>query len=203
MSDPRGPRFGRSIAELFVIFVGVSAAFFVENYREGRQELQELEQAVDGLVFELGHYSERTLVHASAIERALGDWQAEDALGRRAIPGDYTIPGALRPPAPAWETTVASGTANLLEPTIRMELGWFYNEFLGIHDNHARQVEFSEREILPRATLGPDAFYGADGRVLPQFAVHMSLLEDFGTGLQRMARWADSLRNVLLETGGR
>ena len=64
MTDRGGA--GRHAAELLVIFIGVSAAFFVENYRERQQEYEELDQAVDGIVFELGHYSERTGVHARA-----------------------------------------------------------------------------------------------------------------------------------------
>lgn len=206
MSDmPRASRLRpvRFVAELIVIFVGVSSAFVVENYRERQRELEELDQAVDGIIFELGHYSTRTVVHAEGVTDAISRWQTEDAAGRRAIPGDYTIPGALRPPTPAWETTVASGTANLLEPSLRMDLGWFYNEFLGIHANHARHVEFSEQEILPRAVRGADAFYGPDGELLPEFVVHMELLSEFGTGLTRMARWADSLQAVLTRTRGR
>lgn len=197
------PAIGRLAAELVVIFIGVSAAFFVENYRENRQELEELDQAVDGIIFELGHYAERTLVHADAIRSEISRWETEVAAGLKAIPADYTIPGALRPPSPAWETSVASGTANLLEPTIRMELGWYYNEFVGVHANHVRQVEFSEREIRPRLLIGPDAFYAPDGTLLPRFQVHMDLLGTFGDDLRMTARWADSLRNVLIETRGR
>ncbi len=201
MTDRRSA--GRLAAELLVIFIGVSAAFFVENYRERQQEYEELDQAVDGIIFELGHYSERTGVHTRAALASVATWEVEDEAGRRAIPGYYIIPGALRPPAPAWETTVAAGTANLLEPTLRMDLGWYYIEFLGIHANHARHVEFTEREILPRARLGPDAFYGPDGEMLPEFRVHMELLVEFGEALDRMTRWADSLRSVLQDTRGR
>jgi hypothetical protein len=143
------------------------------------------------------------VIHADAIIADIERWRREDAAGRRAIPGHYTITGALRPPAPAWETAVASGTANMLEPTLRMDLGWFYNEFIGVHANHARQVEFSEREILPRIEQGPDAFYGGDGRLLPRFRVHMDLLETFANDLYASARWGDSLRMVLLDTRGR
>lgn len=205
MTEGRGGtrlRLGRFGIELVVIFAGVSSAFFVENFRERRAQFEELDQAVDGLVFELGHFSERTVIHADAVIADIERWRREDAAGRRAIPGHYTIPGALRPPAPAWETAVASGTANMLEPTLRMDLGWFYNEFIGVHANHARQVEFSEREILPRIAQGSDAFYAPDG-LLPRFRVHMDLLETFANDLYTSARWADSLRSVLLETRGR
>jgi hypothetical protein len=194
---------GRTLTELVVIFIGVSAAFFVENYREDRQELQELDEAVDAIVFELGHFSGRTVVHAEAIEDGIASWEVSTAEGVRPMPADYVIPGALRPPTPAWETTVASGTANRIEPTLLMDLGWFYNEFVGVHVNHQRQVAFSEREIQPRAELGADAFYGPDGHLLPEFRVHMRHQGVFAADLRRMARWADSLRTVLAETRGR
>ena len=67
------------------------------------------------------------------------------------------------------ETTVASGLARLIEPKLRIELGYFYNEFIGIHDNYDRYNQFTEREVLPRIATGADSFYGPDGRLLPIF----------------------------------
>ncbi|MDX1394726.1 MAG: hypothetical protein R3195_10045 [Gemmatimonadota bacterium] len=203
MNETSRPGLGRSLAELVIIFVGVSAAFFVENYRDDRQDLQALDQAVDGILFELDHYRDGSARHADGIAASLEQWETEAAAGRRAVPAHYTIPGALRPPAPAWETAVAGGVANLLEPSIRMDLGWYYNEFLGIHQNYVRRVEFAEREIFPLERLGPDAFYGDGGDLLPRFAVHMDLLRRFETDLRESARWADSLHDVLTETRGR
>ena len=68
---------------------------------------------------------------------------------------------------------VTSGLARLMEPVLRTELGLFYSEMVGIHDNYDRYNQFTEREVLPRIALGPDAFYGTDGRILPAFRVHM------------------------------
>ena len=48
--------------------------------------------------------------------------------------------------APAWNSAVASGVARMLEPNLRRDLGYFYSEFVGIHDNYDRYNQFTERE---------------------------------------------------------
>jgi hypothetical protein len=88
--------------------------------------------------------------------------------------------------------------ANLFEPGLRLELGYFYTEFVGIHDNYARYLEFSEREILPRVELGRDAFYDANGRLHPEIRTHMALLAEFSEDLRRMSVLASELREKLI-----
>lgn len=110
------------------------------------------------------------------------------------MPGYYRIPGATHPPIAAWNTMVSSGLARLIEPKLRTELGYFYSEFLGIHDNYDRYNQFTEREVLPRLAAGPDAFYGTDGRILPMFRVHMDLQQEFATDLRNLSTKARDLR---------
>ena len=134
-------RLGRLVGELIVVFTGVSAAFVVENYRDNRNQVNEMEDA--------------------------------DRAGERAVPGYQRIPGAPHPPLAGWNSAVASGVARMLEPNLRRDLGYFYSEFVEIHDNYVQYNQFTEREVLPKALLGPDAFYGPDGRLLLAFGVHM------------------------------
>ena len=75
----------------------------------------------------------------------------------------FRIPGATHPPCAAWKQRSASGLARLIEPKLRIELGYFYNEFVGIHGNYDRYNQFTEREVLPRIATGADSFYGPDG----------------------------------------
>ena len=114
--------------------------------------------------------------------------------GNRAIPGYYRIPGAPHPPSAAWNSAVTSGIARMLEPNLRTDLGYFYSEFVGIHDNYDRYNQFAEREILPRLAAGPDAFYGPDGKLLPSFRVHMDLQKEFAADLRRLGGIAHDLR---------
>lgn len=187
-------RVGWLAGQMFVIFLGVSAAFFVESYRETLSEKAELRQAIAGLVTELGHYEQRSPQLADGFKAENERWAAEDRAGRRAVPGHFRIPGAPYPPSAAWNTAVAAGILRLLDPKLRMELGYHYSEFLGIHENYNRYHQFTEREILPRLAEGPDAFYGPDGKLLPIFRVHMDLENEFAADLRRLAGEAHGLR---------
>jgi hypothetical protein len=70
---------------------------------------------------------------------------------------------------------------------------------VGIHDNYDRYNQFTERVVLARVALGPDAFYGTDGRILPAFRVHMDLQREFAADLRTLSNQAHDLR-LRLET---
>jgi hypothetical protein len=89
---------------------------------------------------------------------------------------------------------VASGITRMLEPSLRWDLGYSYSEFVGVHDNYVRYNEFTEREVLPKALSGPDAFYGSDGRLLSPFRAHMDLQKKFAEDLHRLSSMARDLR---------
>ena len=190
-------RVGWLAGQLLVIFLGVSAAFIVENYREALGQQEELHQAVIGIITEMEQHEQRSAEFADAFNAAIERWASADREGRRAVPGYYRIPGATHPPTAAWNTAVTSGIARLLEPKLRMELGYFYSEFTGIHDNYDRYNQFTEREVLPRLGAGPDAFYGPDGKLLPIFRVHMDLQNEFARDLRKLGQKAHELRTRL------
>ncbi len=187
-------RAGWLAGQLLVIFLGVTAAFVVESYRESITQRQDLQQAIAGIISELEHLETRSAQHADAFNSAIQNWAAADREGRRAVPGYYRIPGASRPPAAAWNATVSSGIARMIEPKLRLDLGYFYNEFVGIHENNDRYRQFIEREILPRLAGGADAFYGPDGKIIPMFRVHMDLQNEFAGDLRRFGIMAHDLR---------
>lgn len=187
-------RLGRLAGELFVVFAGVSAAFVVDNYRDRRTQTAEIDQGIAGIITELKHHENRTQEHANAILSNIARWKNDDQAGKRAIPGYYRIPGASHPPSSAWTLAVASGTARLIDPNLRLELGYFYSELVGIHDNYDRYNQFKEREVLTRIRSGPDAFYGQDGRLLPAFETHMELQSEFARELRKLGAKAHELR---------
>lgn len=187
-------RLGWLAGELVVVFIGVSAAFVVETYRDSRNQAAEFHQALSGVIAELDRTETRGREFVDAINSKITEWETADRNGKRAVPGYYRIPGATHPPTAAWNTMVSSGLARLINPKLRTELGYFYSEFLGIHDNYDRYNQFTEREVLPRAVLGPDAFYGSDGHLLPQFRVHMDLQKEYAADLSRLMAKAHDLR---------
>jgi hypothetical protein len=180
--------------QLIVVFAGVSAAFVVENYRDTKNQQAEFRQALSGLIAELSRYETRGLEFADAVDAKISAWEKADHGGLRAIPGYYRIPGATHPPSAAWSTMTSSGLARLIEPGLRTELGLFYSEVIGIHDNYDRYNRFTETEVLPRIALGPDAFYGSDGHIQPAFRVHMDLQKEFAADLRKLSNQARDLR---------
>lgn len=187
-------RMGWLTSELLIIFLGVSAAFVVENYRDYRTRLAEFHEAMSGVIAELTNTEKKSKIYSDAILADISRWEEADRAGKRAVPGYYRIPGATHPPTAAWNSAVASGVARQIEPKLRTDLGYFYSEFLGIHDNYERYNQFTEREVLPRMLSGPDAFYGPDGKLLPQFRVHMDLQKEFANDLRQMGTSAHELR---------
>ncbi len=87
----------------------------------------------------------------------------------------------------------------MIEPNLRLDLGYFYNEFVGMHEKYDRYAQFTEREILPRLLDGADAFYGygPDGKILPMFRVHMDLQSEFAGDIRRFGKVAADLRSRL------
>ena len=188
--------------QLIVVFAGVSAAFVVENYRDSKNQQAEFRQALSGVIAELNRYETRGVEFADGIDAKISAWEQADRSGRRAIPGYYRIPSSTHPPTAAWTTMVSSGLVRLIEPDLRTELGLFYSEMSGIHDNYDRYNQFTEREVLPRIALGPDAFYGADGHIQPAFRVHMDLQKEFATDLRKLSNQARDLRLKLERVRG-
>jgi len=186
-----------ALAQLTTIFIGVTLAFLFEGYRKQVDEAADVRQAVAGIAYELGHYSERGLFHVQKFEQSIEDWRQADREGRQAVPLVYRLPGALTPPAAAWESALSSGAASHLDPELKLEIGFFYSEFIGVHANYRRQVEFAEREVMPRALQGAAAFYSPDGKLQPQFQVHLALVAEFAADIKRLCLRASELKQKL------
>jgi hypothetical protein len=192
-------RIVRAGVGLLTIFVGVTAAFFVDGYRDGLAEQQQLRDTRLGIITELKHYEQHGTEIADDIDKSIARWQAADAAGKQAVPGYYLMKGAPHPPSAAWTSAVASGVASHFDPQTQMDLGYFYSEFIGIHENYLRRLEFTEQDIMPKELLGPGAFYDASGKLLPQYRVHMQLLARFNADLRRLTGDARKLRLRLEE----
>jgi len=113
-------------------------------------KLMRCTRAVAGIIAELTETEGKTRMFSDAILANIARWEDADRAGKRAVPGYNRIPGAPHPPSAAWNSAVASGVARMLEPKLRTDLGYFYSEFVGIHDNYDRYNQFTEREVLPK-----------------------------------------------------
>lgn len=191
-------RAASALAQLVAIFVGVTLAFLFEGYRKQLDEAADLRDAVASIIIELGHYEERGSMHARRFTQSIEAWRAADRAGRKEAPKLYRLPGALKPPTAAWDSAVASGLATQIEPSLALEIGYFYSEFTGIHANYARREIYAEQEIMPRSVQGADAFYYAEGGLRPEFQVHLTLLAEFAADVERLSLRAGELKRKLV-----
>src|SRR5205814_8887370 len=95
-------------SELFIIFLAVSAAFVVENYRDHRTQLAEFHDAMSGVIAELRNTDAKARTYSDAILAELARREEADRDGTRAVPGHYRIPGANHPPTAARDSTVSA-----------------------------------------------------------------------------------------------
>ena len=84
-------------SELIVVFAGVSAAFVVENYSDNRNQVNEMHQAVAGIIASLTETERKTREFSDAILADITRWEDADWGGKRAVPGHFRIPGATAP----------------------------------------------------------------------------------------------------------
>lgn len=186
---------GRFLFELVIVFVGVTAAFALEDYREGREERQYRERMVGGLRASLNDI----VVHQGEIEREIDAKLAAFDLalrrGEQPVPPVYREPGGERPPVRVWEGLVATGAARSLEPELFFRLARFYGRADSSGDRYQRYNAFTEERVLPY--LGqPEVFYDG-GKLRPEYAAYVERLRDFRDDGHELIMRAEELRDAL------
>ena len=187
----------RALTQLTVIFVGVTLAFVFEGWRKDLDEAADKRHTVDSLIAELGHHNNHGGELARRMQQSIDAWHAEDRAGHQAVLNLLRVPGAPYPPMAAWNSAVSSGMVNKLDPTLALEVGWYYSELSGIHSNYIRQLPFEEHEVMPRVLDGAAGFYGPDGKMKPEFRVHLMLYEEFVADLNRLSAQGGDLQRKL------
>lgn len=184
--------------ELFIVFVGVSAAFAVENYRDARAEDQRRHAVYLALDRELTQMAE---THGprfqSEMIRELKAWDEAVARGERPIPPTFRLPSAERPPTGVWDAAVATGSIELIEPELFYELARFYNRADSAGMLYQRYSVGAQTDIWPYLTDGVDAFWGPDGKPRRKVLVSIQRLRDFRQRQGELSWEAKQLRAKL------
>jgi hypothetical protein len=188
---------GRFLFELVIVFVGVTAAFALDDYREGREDRQYRERMVGGLRASLNDI----VVHQSEIEREidakLASFDRALRRGERPAPPVYREPGGERPPVRVWEGLVATGAARSLDPEMFFRLARFYGSADSSGDRYQRYNAFTESRVLPY--LGQPAVFYDEGKLRPEFAAYVERLRDYRDDGHELIAKARQLRDALPE----
>ncbi len=166
--------------ELFVVFVGVTAAFAVDDYRSAREQAARRQAVYRALDHELTQMAETYgPVFQRQMSEQLAAWDQAVQRGERPLPPAFRMPRAERPPTGVWDAAVASGSIELIDPKLFFELARFYNRADSAGDLYVRYATFAQADVWPRLNEGPEAFWEADGNLRPEVKAHVQRLRDF------------------------
>ena len=184
--------------ELFIVFVGVSAAFAVENYRDARAQDQRREAVYAALDRELKQMAE---THGPILQKRMTEqldaWDRAVALGEKPVPPSFRIPDAERPPTGVWNAAVASGTIELVEPELMFELARFYTRAETVGDLYQRYSAAAQVDIWPHLREGSSAFWQPNGRLKDEIAADVQRLRDFRDRQRSLSKEAKLIRERL------
>ena len=197
-SAPARDLFAKLLLELFVVFVGVSAAFALDDYREARVQHERREAVYHAIDRELTQMAETHGPRFQAeMTRQLAAWDQAVARGERPLPPTFRLPGAERPPTGAWDAAVATGSIELIDPALFYELARFYNRADSTGKLYQRYSEGAQTQIWPYLMDGPRAFWGADGKPNAEVRVTLQRLRDFRQRQGELGHEALQLRTKL------
>lgn len=196
--DGLGPLLSKVALELFIVFIGVSAAFAVDDYRERRQEQERREAIYGALDFELRQMAETFgPFYQRQMAAQLSAWDSAVARGERPLPPTFKLPGASGPPTGVWDAAAATGSIELVDPQYFYELGRFYNRARTAGELYRGYAESARVHVWPFLSDGPDAFWQPDGELRPEIRVHLQRLRDFRDRQRALMEEARTLRAKL------
>jgi len=184
--------------ELFVVFAGVTAAFAVDDYREGRTQDMRRQAVYRALDRELTQMAE---THGPIFHREMASqlaaWDGALVRGEKPMPPTFKLPGAERPPTGVWDAAVATGSIELIDPDLFYELARFYNRANSVGVLYQRYAQGAQADIWPRMKDGPRVFWGPDGNLQPEILIDVQRLRDFYERQGQLGREAQQLRSKL------
>lgn len=187
---------GEFAFELVIVFVGVTAAFALENYRQEREAAAYQHAMVDELRASMDDFA----THGVDIDRRIGTLLSNFAAARKAgkMPAlpVYRESGGERPPTRVWDGIVATGAARSLDPKLFFRLAVFYHRADSFGDRYLRYNAFTEERVLPYIN-SPAMFYDAHGQLKPEYGAYVDRLGDLKTEMHALVVEAADLSNSL------
>lgn len=187
---------GEFAFELIIVFVGVTAAFALENYRQAREDATYQHAMVGELRASMDDFA----THGGEIDRHIATLLSNFAEARKegktpALPV-YRETGGERPPTRPWDGIVATGAARSLDPKLFFRLAVFYSRADSFGERYLRYNRFTEERVLPYAST-PAVFYDQRGQLKPEYSAYVDRLRDLEREMHALvaegAKLSDSL----------
>ena len=174
----------RLLAELAIVFLGVSLASLADDYRREREDDALSRQVVAALGRSLVDLGKHEHDVGTGLDAELARFDSDRKRGLRPVPPVYREGMAERPPTLVWNALIESGGARLLPPDLLFDFARFFNRMDSFGERYIRYNQFSEERFLPVVEQGEAAFYRPDGSLKPDFREHLERLRE----LRRMEK---------------
>lgn len=182
--------------ELIIVFVGVTAAFALENYRQARQDAAYQHAMVGELRASMDDFATHGVEIDKQIGALLSNFDEARGRGEMAPMPIYRESGGERPPTKAWDGIVATGAARSLDPKLFFRLAVFYSRADSFGERYLRYNAFTEERVLPY--VGDQrAFYDAQARLKPEYGAYVDRLRDLRAEIHALVVGAAKLRDSL------
>jgi hypothetical protein len=182
--------------ELMSVFIGVTLAFWLENWREERQREDSSKAVYQAIAAEVGIAARGGGEMDEEIRKGIRDWVARYQRGEKPVPYVYMFERSPRPPAGVWEAALASGLVTLVELPLLVCLARYYRRLESSGETYISYKQFAENEVLPYAR-DPAWFYDGEGRLKPQYHGSMMQIIRWSNEHARIVRQAQELLPVL------
>lgn len=199
---PWGLRFGALALELFVVFVGVYAAFALTDWDQRRQDDRQRERLRVALLAEVRGTTAVAQAARQSVRQLRDDFESRRQRGEHPVPGP--VLSETRADPNVWNATVAAGGIELIDVGTFVRLARYYNAVqAGLESGQALR-RLSEQVLVPRLGDRPESFYLEDGVTLrPEYRWYPDLLAQIDQIGGIVVARGDSIVAVLESGAGR
>jgi hypothetical protein len=195
MATPRRRRLWKwLLAELAIVFLGVSLASWADDYRQHRADRALSRQILSALDRSLVDLEKHEHTVGKGLDSELARFDAQRRQGSRPVPPVYREAMAERPPTLVWGALVETGGARLLPPDLLFDFARFFNRMDSLGERYIRYNDFSEERFLPFADKGEGVFYDSAGTLKPEFREHIARLRELRDMQKQMVADGTKLR---------
>jgi len=195
------PLMGRLLFEIVIIFVGVSAAFALEEARQDREERHYRTSMIAAMIPTFDDFARHNRLFIGESEAKIAAFDRAIAAGGKPLLPIFREAGSERPPTRAWDGIVSTGVSRSLPPRLFFDLSLFYTRQESLGERYVRYVAIAERDIYP---LGPGQVGIYDpqtGKLKPQYAAFVDRLRELVARYGKLDGQAKELKARLQALG--